>query len=272
MLHSKLLTKCCVAMSINSCVTMLRFVQPTVQSIVHSKNWNIRDFYVIIDGGISAAPGLKRKRLRLLRSSKTLLRPWWDKKCFGTDSKAPRKCNFNYHDCGNAQMVGEIPGSTFRIDGYFSPEYSLFESTKVVVSQVAVTAEFKTNKDDSHRVRTQILTIDVFWYRDSESPTIGQRSQSDHEWRSAQDVDVWSMVVSLCTEGYMVISIQITIEGEAMAVWYFSRSHSVMSKPFDFTKVFIDLIHAPPGWMIGGRIQGNSSLYSYLLSLQPNWR
>jgi len=55
------------------------------------------------------------------------------------------------------------------------------------------------------------------------------------------------MVVTLCTEGYMVISIQITIEGEAMAVWYFSRSHSVMSKPFDFTKVFIDPIHAPPG-------------------------
>ena len=55
------------------------------------------------------------------------------------------------------------------------------------------------------------------------------------------------MVVSLHAEGYMVISIQITIEGEAMAVWYFSRSHSVMSKSFDFTKVFIDPIHASPG-------------------------
>jgi len=62
-----------------------------------------------------------------------------------------------------------------------------------------------------------------------------------------QDVDVWGMVISLHAEGYMVISIQITIKGEAMAVWYFSRSHSVMSKSFDFTKVFIDLIHAPPG-------------------------
>ena len=66
-------------------------------------------------------------------------------KCFSTDSKAPRKCNFNYHNCGYSHMVGEIPGSTFRIDGYFSPKYSrpLFESTKVVVSQVAVAAEFQ---------------------------------------------------------------------------------------------------------------------------------
>ena len=79
MLRSKWLTKCCVAILINSCVTMLRFVRLTVQSTVHSKNWNIRDFYVIIDGRISMAPGLKRKRLRLLRSSKTLFRPWWDK-------------------------------------------------------------------------------------------------------------------------------------------------------------------------------------------------
>jgi len=55
------------------------------------------------------------------------------------------------------------------------------------------------------------------------------------------------MVVSLRAEGYMVISIQITIEGEAMAVWYFSRSHSVMSRSFDFTKVFIGPIHAPHG-------------------------
>jgi len=62
-----------------------------------------------------------------------------------------------------------------------------------------------------------------------------------------QDVDVWGMVVSLHAEGYMVNSIQITIEGEAMVVWYFSRSYSVMSKSFDFTKVFIDPIHALPG-------------------------
>ena len=55
------------------------------------------------------------------------------------------------------------------------------------------------------------------------------------------------MVVSLRAEGYTVIFIQITIEGKIMAVSYFSRSHSVMSKSFDFTKVFIGPIHAPHG-------------------------
>jgi len=86
-------------------------------------------------------------------------------KCFGTDSKAPRKCNFNYHNCGNTQMVGEIPGSTFRIDGYFSPKYfpPLFKSDKVMVSQVAVAAEFKRKWKDTPVVRTQtqVLTINV---------------------------------------------------------------------------------------------------------------
>jgi len=53
-------------------------------------------------------------------------------------------------------------------------------------------------------------------------------------------------VVSLRAEGWMIISIQITIEGEDVAIWYFSRSHSVMSKSFDFTKVsMLGPIYAP---------------------------
>ena len=55
------------------------------------------------------------------------------------------------------------------------------------------------------------------------------------------------MVVSLRAEGWMVTFIQITIEGKAMAVWYFSRSHSVMSKSFDFTQVLIGPTCAPCG-------------------------
>jgi len=62
----------------NSCVTMLHFVQLTIQLIVRSKNWNMRDFDIIINVGISAAtiflPRLMRKRLRFSRGSKTLLR------------------------------------------------------------------------------------------------------------------------------------------------------------------------------------------------------
>ena len=63
--------------------------------------------------------------------------------CFSTSSKTSRKCNFNYHDCGDTQMVGGNAGSTFQIDAYFSPVSSplLFKSEKVVVLQVAVAAE-----------------------------------------------------------------------------------------------------------------------------------
>ena len=111
------------------------------------------------------------------------------------------------------------------------------------------------------------------WYRDLESPQVGQYSESHHEWRSAQNVDVWGMVVSLHPNGWTNIFTQITIEGEDMAVWYFSRSHSVKSESFDFTQVFmLGSLCAPRSRMIGDRIQGNLSLYSYLSSSRPNRR
>jgi len=86
-----------------------------------------------------------------------------EQQCFGTDSKAPRECNFNYHDCGDTHLVGEIAGSTFRIDAYFLPASSPPPSkkAKVVVSQVAVAAELKKNEKDSYDVRTQIRNIDI---------------------------------------------------------------------------------------------------------------
>jgi len=61
-------------------------------------------------------------------------------------------------------MVGENAGSTSRIDAYFSPASSppLFKSEKVVVSQVAVAAEFKKEKKDFHDVCIQNLNIDIF--------------------------------------------------------------------------------------------------------------
>ena len=64
-------------------------------------------------------------------------------------------------------MVGEIPESTFQIDGYLSAEYSppLFESDKVVGLQVAMAAEFKREVKDTPIVRTQISTIDVWGFR-----------------------------------------------------------------------------------------------------------
>ena len=100
------------------------------------------------------------------------------------DSMAPRHCNFKYSTCGYTNMAGEIAGPTFWIDVYFSPLSSTPLAGKVVVSQVAVAAEFKRKKCNIYNVYIQILTIDVFWYGDSESLETGERSQSHHEWRS----------------------------------------------------------------------------------------
>jgi len=61
MLCSKWLLKCCVVILMNSCVTMLCFVQPTIQLIVCSKNWNIRGFYVIMDGDITPLENFLQK-------------------------------------------------------------------------------------------------------------------------------------------------------------------------------------------------------------------
>jgi len=90
----------------------------------------------------------KKKETEAFRKLEAIVKTLMGQECFGTDSKAPCKCNFNYYNCGNTQMVGEIPGRTFQIDGYFLPEYSppLFESTKVMISQVSVSQLLSQNK------------------------------------------------------------------------------------------------------------------------------
>jgi len=54
-------------------------------------------------------------------------------------------------------------------------------------------------------------------------------------------------VVPRLAQNQIINLIQITIEGEDMAVWYFCRSHSVMSKYFDFTEVLIGPMHVARG-------------------------
>ena len=100
------------------------------------------------------------------------------------DSMAPRTYNFKYSTCGYTNMAGEIAGPIFQIDGCFSPLSSTPLAGKVVVSQVVVAAEFKRKKCNIYDVHIQILTIDVFWYGDSELLETGECSQSYHEWRS----------------------------------------------------------------------------------------
>ena len=125
-----------------------------------------------------------------------------------------RKCNFSHEDCGDyTEWLGRLQEAYFSLTSfpsrYIRPRRSWYRKWQ---SQQSLRRKGK----DFHDVRTQILMY----------PDIG-------------------IQVSLCVEGWMVIFIQITIEGEAMAVGYFSCSHSVVSKPFDFTQISIGSLHAP---------------------------
>jgi len=141
--------------SINSALEKLKH-----EKLLQGKKWR-----KLGSGKISSKTDKKgKKETKVFQRLKFVVEALMGQECFGTGSKTSRKCNFNYHDHGDTQMVGENAGSTFRIDAYFSPASSppLFKSEKVVVSQVAVAAEFKKKEEDFHHVCTQILNIDIF--------------------------------------------------------------------------------------------------------------
>ena len=78
-----------------------------------------------------------------------------NQECHAVDANTPRKCNFNYTDCGDTPMAREIAGCTFRIDAHFSPASSPSLSGDVVASQVAAAAGFKRKRKDFHDVSTR---------------------------------------------------------------------------------------------------------------------
>ena len=160
-------------------------INSALEKLKHEKLLQGYKWRKLGSGKISSKKG--KRETKVFQRLKFIVEALTGQECFGTGSKTSRKCNFNYHDRGDTQMVGENAGSTFWIDAYFSPASSppLFESEKVVVSQVAVAAEFKNKEKDFHHVCTQILNIDIFWYGDSELPEVGQYGQSHHEWWSA---------------------------------------------------------------------------------------
>ena len=125
------------------------------EGLLHNyKCWNF--------SGNNIPSQVNEKETAVFKRLEDIVEALTEQPCSGTDSKAPRKCNFNCHNCGNTQMDGEIAGSTVWIDAYFSPTSSPSPSRKVVVSQVAVAAEFMRKGKNLHNVRTQILNIDLF--------------------------------------------------------------------------------------------------------------
>ena len=80
--------------------------------------------------------------------------------CADSDpSDKHRECIFDYCDCGNTPIYGEIAGCTFRVDACFLPGLpgSPRPSSRIMASQVAVAAEFKKSRNDFYDVSTRIL-------------------------------------------------------------------------------------------------------------------
>ncbi|KAF5364011.1 hypothetical protein D9756_001068 [Leucocoprinus leucothites] len=143
----------------------------------------------------------------------------------GTNSRVDgRQPTYQYKDCPNGNTIGEIEGATFRLDACIVPRNSpSAESTTVNTWEAAVIAEFKREEQAEIDNRKQLVSAASFIMNDDPR----------RMWMYG-----------------------ITIEDASVSLWYFSRSHSVKSLPFDFTKdhrtfvhVFLSFLYAEPDEM-----------------------
>ncbi|KAJ3562683.1 hypothetical protein NP233_g9420 [Leucocoprinus birnbaumii] len=116
-----------------------------------------------------------------------------------------RTRRFHYRNCANTSMESEISGTNFRVDAAVSmgatPKGS---DERTVISETAVPLEFKRNRSDDSRMENREQLVGA-----------ANQIMNDDPRR------MWMY--------------GITIEAEKMAVWYFSRSHSVKCTSFDFS-------------------------------------
>ncbi|KAF9449016.1 hypothetical protein P691DRAFT_774983, partial [Macrolepiota fuliginosa MF-IS2] len=138
-----------------------------------------------------------------------------ERSCMDMASES-RQSQLYYRNCPNTTLTSEIIGTTFGFDACItdSPE----NTPKIALANAAVIAEFKKSKDEGHKNRQRLVLAASHIMNDDPCRT----------WIYG-----------------------ITIEDNMMSIWYFCRSHSVKSKPFDFTKdiktfihVFMSLLHA----------------------------
>ncbi|KXN82899.1 hypothetical protein AN958_01968 [Leucoagaricus sp. SymC.cos] len=134
-----------------------------------------------------------------------------------------RPVRFQYFDCPYSNLKGETPGATFKVDAYLGPKsLSSSGSTSLETSKMAVIAEYKKNKSSNNIEENRSQLVSAASYLMNDDPR--------RMWMYG-----------------------ITIEDDEMSLWYFSRSHSVKSEPFDFTtdigtfaRVFITFLLATP--------------------------
>ncbi|KAF5348485.1 hypothetical protein D9756_009669 [Leucocoprinus leucothites] len=125
--------------------------------------------------------------------------------CFCENEDRRRDLGFHYMDCGGTPIKGEIDGSSFRVDACLTTSLHNIRPKELWVSDMALVAEFKKSSDANKVYDDRLKVVSAANHIMNDDPR-----------------RIWTYAI--------------TIEDEKMAVWYFSRSHSVKSEDIDFTK------------------------------------
>ncbi|XP_006457559.1 hypothetical protein AGABI2DRAFT_123416 [Agaricus bisporus var. bisporus H97] len=166
-----------------------------------------------------------------------------------------RRRYFFYHDCPDEDMKSENTGPNFRTYACFTGNPSQTSNKHMICAETAVVAEFKS---------TTACEDDM-----SHTPLTRSRSslQNHKKLVSAANHVMNGDPCRMWMYG-------ITIENTKMSVWYFSRSHSIKSETFDFTKdirtfiqLFLSFVYATREQMgydpTVHRIKDNEPRYVY---------
>ena len=86
-------------------------INSALEKLKHEKLLQGYKWRKLGSGKISSKKG--KRETKVFQRLKFIVEALTGQECFGTGSKTSRKCNFNYHDRGDTQMVGENAGSTF---------------------------------------------------------------------------------------------------------------------------------------------------------------
>ncbi|KAF5363864.1 hypothetical protein D9756_001087 [Leucocoprinus leucothites] len=141
-----------------------------------------------------------------------------------SDQDGPRNPTFHYMDTGNTLVKGEIPGSSFRVDACLSTSSYKASPSTMKTYEMALIAEFKKSSDTEKDYDDRLKVVSAANHIMNDDP------------RRMWMYGVWVPFLAKSSTSNTFIARQITIEDGKMAVWYFSRSHSVKSDDFDFTK------------------------------------
>ncbi|KAJ3561933.1 hypothetical protein NP233_g9889 [Leucocoprinus birnbaumii] len=118
---------------------------------------------------------------------------------------AGRQLQFSYKNSPYSEVKSENAVGTFKWDGCIRP--SDVTSSDLIPAEAAVVAEFKKSSARSEVIQNR-------------KQLVSAASQIMHD------------------DPRRMFTYGITIEDQQMSLWYFDRSHSVKSDPFDFTQDF----------------------------------